>query len=135
MFNKTYKKIELLEDIINNLKNKCKSEIDSCDKEISKMHAGDNDQNEYREKSMYYDDMLDEIELELNIMHTELGECEEYHEDTVKENFDLSPAGIIHKLDLKTPIFKKTSSYGHFGRDDVSWEELDSVGIFKNLLK
>jgi S-adenosylmethionine synthetase len=53
----------------------------------------------------------------------------------VKENFDLSPAGIIKKLDLKTPIFKKTSSYGHFGRDDVSWEELDSVGIFKNLLK
>ncbi len=55
--------------------------------------------------------------------------------EAVKENFDLSPAGIIKKLDLKTPIFKKTSSYGHFGRDDVSWEELDSVGIFKNLLK
>jgi S-adenosylmethionine synthetase len=55
--------------------------------------------------------------------------------EAVKENFDLSPAGIIKKLDLKTPIFKKTSSYWHFGRDDVSWEELDSVGIFKNLLK
>lgn len=55
--------------------------------------------------------------------------------EAVKENFDLSPAGIIKKLDLKTPIFKKTSSYGHFGRDDVSWEELDSVWIFKNLLK
>jgi S-adenosylmethionine synthetase len=55
--------------------------------------------------------------------------------ETVKENFDLSPAGIIKKLDLKTPIFKKTSSYWHFGRDDVSWEELDSVWIFKNLLK
>lgn len=54
--------------------------------------------------------------------------------EAVKENFDLSPAGIIKKLDLKTPIFKKTSSYWHFGRDDVSWEELDSVWIFKNLL-
>lgn len=55
--------------------------------------------------------------------------------EAVQENFDLSPAGIIKKLDLKTPIYKKTSSYWHFGRDDVSWEELDSVGIFKNLLK
>jgi len=55
--------------------------------------------------------------------------------EAVQENFDLSPAGIIKKLDLKTPIFKKTSSYGHFGRDDVSWEELDSVWVFKNLLK
>lgn len=55
--------------------------------------------------------------------------------ETVKDNFDLSPAGIIKKLDLKTPIFKKTSSYGHFWRDDVSWEELDSIDIFKNLLK
>ena len=55
--------------------------------------------------------------------------------ETVKDNFDLSPAGIIKKLDLKTPIFKKTSSYGHFWRDDVSWEELDSIDIFKKLLK
>lgn len=53
----------------------------------------------------------------------------------INENFDLSPLGIINKLDLKTPIFKKTSSYWHFGRDDVSWEELDSVWIFKSLLK
>ena len=53
----------------------------------------------------------------------------------IKENFDLSPAWIIEKLDLKKPIYKKTTSYGHFGRDDVSWEKLDSVDIFKKLLK
>ena len=53
----------------------------------------------------------------------------------IKENFDLSPAWIIEKLDLKKPIYKKTTSYGHFGRDDVSWEALDSVDIFKKLLK
>lgn len=54
--------------------------------------------------------------------------------EAVKENFDLSPDGIIKKLNLKTPIFKKTSSYWHFGRDDVSWEELDSVEIFSWIL-
>jgi len=55
--------------------------------------------------------------------------------EAIKNNFDLSPAWIIKKLDLKKPIYKKTTSYGHFGRDDVSWEKLDSVNIFKELLK
>ena len=55
--------------------------------------------------------------------------------EAIKTNFDLSQNGIIQKLDLKKPIFKKTSSYGHFGRSDVSWEELDSVEVFKQLLK
>jgi len=55
--------------------------------------------------------------------------------EAIKNNFDLSQNGIIKKLDLKRPIFKKTTSYGHFGRDDVSWETLDSVDIFKELLK
>ncbi|MCM8785136.1 MAG: methionine adenosyltransferase, partial [Candidatus Omnitrophica bacterium] len=36
----------------------------------------------------------------------------------VKENFDLSPRGIIKKLDLLRPIYKKTACYGHFGRND-----------------
>lgn len=52
---------------------------------------------------------------------------------TIRENFDLSPIWIINKLDLRKPIYKKTSSYGHFWRDDVSWEKLDSVDIFKKL--
>jgi len=54
--------------------------------------------------------------------------------ETIKNNFDLSQNWIIKKLDLKNPIFKKTTSYGHFGREDVSWEKLDSVDIFKKLL-
>lgn len=54
--------------------------------------------------------------------------------ETIKNNFDLSPYWIIKKLDLKKPIYKKTTSYGHFGRDDVSWEKLDSVEIFEKLL-
>ncbi len=55
--------------------------------------------------------------------------------ETIENNFDLSQSGIIKKLDLKKPIYKKTTSYGHFGRDDVSWEKLDSVELFKELLK
>jgi len=51
----------------------------------------------------------------------------------IKDNFDLSQWGIISFLDLKKPIFQKTATYGHFGRDDVSWEELWSVDIFKKL--
>lgn len=56
--------------------------------------------------------------------------------DAVKNNFDLSPKGIIEKLDLRTPIFQKTAAYGHFGREEFTWEKLDSVEIFtaiKNL--
>ena len=54
--------------------------------------------------------------------------------DCVKNNFDLSPRGIITKLALKNPIYQKTASYGHFWRDDVSWEALDSVEIFKKIM-
>jgi len=53
----------------------------------------------------------------------------------IADNFDLSQNWIIKKLDLKKPIFGKTATWGHFGRDDVSWEELDSVDLFKELLK
>lgn len=54
--------------------------------------------------------------------------------ETVKSNFDLSQNGIIKKLDLKRPIFQKTASYWHFWRDDVSWEALDSVELFRQLV-
>lgn len=55
--------------------------------------------------------------------------------EAIKKNFDLTPAGIIKKLDLKKPVYQKTATYGHFGRDDVPWEALDSVEVFKTLLK
>ena len=50
-------------------------------------------------------------------------------EKLVRENFDLRPAGIIKMLDLRRPIYKQTSAYGHFGRTDVDlpWERLDKV--------
>jgi len=43
--------------------------------------------------------------------------------------FDARPAAIIDQLDLRKPIFKATSSYGHFGRDEFSWEQTDKVEI------
>ena len=56
--------------------------------------------------------------------------------DIVRENFDLRPAGIIKMLDLRRPIYKQTSAYGHFGRTDVDlpWEHLDKVETLKKYL-
>jgi len=54
--------------------------------------------------------------------------------DAVKNNFDLSPKGIIEKLDLRKPIFRTTAAYGHFGRDEFTWEQLDSRDVFGKLL-
>jgi len=47
----------------------------------------------------------------------------------VRKNFDLTPAGIIEMLDLRRPIYQKTATYGHFGReeDGFSWEMRDKV--------
>lgn len=54
--------------------------------------------------------------------------------EAVKNNFDLSQNWIIKKLDLRKPIYNKTASYWHFGRNDVTWENLDSVDLFKKLV-
>ncbi|MDP2933428.1 MAG: methionine adenosyltransferase domain-containing protein, partial [bacterium] len=47
----------------------------------------------------------------------------------VRKHFDLTPRGIIHKLDLLKPIYKKTAAYGHFGRNEFSWEKTDKAAI------
>ena len=44
--------------------------------------------------------------------------------DLVKEKFDLTPDGIINYLDLKRPIYEKTTNYGHFGKNDLPWEKI-----------
>ncbi len=53
----------------------------------------------------------------------------------VKEVFDLRPAGIIEQLDLLRPIYRKTSAYGHFGRQDPDfyWERTDKADQIKSL--
>ncbi len=54
----------------------------------------------------------------------------------VKEIFDLRPGAIIRHLDLLRPIYKKTASYGHFGRHDrdFTWERTDKVNEIKSFL-
>jgi len=49
----------------------------------------------------------------------------------ITKEIDLTPKGIIKRLDLKKPIYRNTSSYGHFGRKEFSWEKLDLVNKFK----
>ena len=41
----------------------------------------------------------------------------------VLDNFELTPTGIINTLDLKRPIYRKTTNYGHFGKKDMPWEQ------------
>lgn len=51
----------------------------------------------------------------------------------VRENFDLSPYGIISSLKLHRPIYRETASYGHFGRENTgfTWELTDRTDSFK----
>jgi S-adenosylmethionine synthetase len=55
-------------------------------------------------------------------------------EDAVKKIFDLSPAGIIETLDLRQPIYRKTASYGHFGRSEFPWEKTDKIAELKKAI-
>ena len=45
--------------------------------------------------------------------------------ELIKEKFDLTPNGIIKYLDLKKPIYKQTTNYGHFGKENLSWEKIN----------
>lgn len=56
-------------------------------------------------------------------------------ENFIKENIDLTPLGIIKRFDLRRPIYRPTAVYGHFGREEFPWEQLDLVDMFKSLLK
>jgi S-adenosylmethionine synthetase len=53
--------------------------------------------------------------------------------ELIRENFDLRPAAIIRDFNLRRPIYRATSNYGHFGRHDIEapWENLDKVDILK----
>ncbi len=55
-------------------------------------------------------------------------------EEAVREIFDLTPRGIIESLDLLKPIYRKTAVYGHFGRDEFSWEKCNKVDEIRNFL-
>ena len=58
-------------------------------------------------------------------------------EKIIAENFDLRPAKIISRLDLRRPIYRQTAAYGHFGRSDIDlpWERLDMAETLKKYKK
>ncbi|MBM2816684.1 MAG: metK [Ignavibacteria bacterium] len=51
----------------------------------------------------------------------------------ISKHFDLSPHGIIERFRLRRPIYRMTAAYGHFGKPELPWEELDAVDVFKKL--
>ena len=53
----------------------------------------------------------------------------------IKKNVDLTPKGIMERLKLRRPIYRKTAAYGHFGRNEkeFTWEKLDLVSLFKKI--
>ncbi|MBI3616971.1 MAG: methionine adenosyltransferase [Candidatus Omnitrophica bacterium] len=51
--------------------------------------------------------------------------------DLVRKNFDLTPRGIIRDLDLQKPIYQKTAAYGHFGREEFSWEKTSKAAVLE----
>jgi len=52
----------------------------------------------------------------------------------VREIFPLKPAEIINHFQLKNPIFSQTASYGHFGKENLPWEQTDKVTVLKEKL-
>jgi S-adenosylmethionine synthetase len=51
------------------------------------------------------------------------------------KNVDMTPRGIIKRLNLLRPVYKKSAAYGHFGRNEFSWEQLDLVSMLKKAAK
>ncbi len=60
--------------------------------------------------------------------------CEKDIEKAIGEVFDLRPGAIIDNLDLRRPIYRLTSNYGHFGRElpEFSWEKTDKVDALRD---
>ena len=55
--------------------------------------------------------------------------------EIVSRVFDMRPAAIIDRLNLRRPIYRATAAYGHFGRPEFSWEQLDAVDALKEAAK
>ncbi len=55
--------------------------------------------------------------------------------DIIRKTFDLRPYGLIEMLNLKRPIYLPTASYGHFGREEFPWEQIDKAEVLRHLAK
>lgn len=50
-------------------------------------------------------------------------------QEIIFKNFDMTPDGIVKTLNLSTPIYKKTTNYGHFGKPTLSWEKVAKLSF------
>lgn len=75
------------------------------------------------------------VSFAINTFETEKVDIKKIYQ-AVYDNFDLTPQGIIKELKLNRPIYKKTSAYGHFGRnlEEFTWEATNKIEIFQKLL-
>ena len=57
--------------------------------------------------------------------------------EAIRKNIDLTPRGIIQRLNLQRPIYRKTAVYGHFGRSEkeFTWEKTDLVNALQKALR
>ena len=62
-------------------------------------------------------------------------ETDKSFEEIVRENFKLTPDGIIETLRLRDTSYKQTAKYGHFGIEGLPWEETDKVDDLKKYIK
>jgi len=84
--------------------------------------------------------LAEPLSIDIDCFGTEQGTLGAVYEYVVK-NFDFTPANIIKELDLLRPIYRDTACYGHYGRDEFSWERIkndggaDEAGALKSLEK
>ncbi|MFI3213263.1 MAG: methionine adenosyltransferase [Eubacteriales bacterium] len=103
----------------------------------------------YVAKNIVAADLADKCEIQLSYaigiakptsIHIETFGTEKVDKDklvlAVNECFDLTPDGIIEMLNLRQPIYKQISAYGHFGRNDLNlpWEQIDRTEMIKSYL-
>ena len=67
--------------------------------------------------------LAEPISIYIDTFGTEKVEIEKIYE-YINQNFNFSPQNIIDELDLNKPIYKQTSCYGHFGRNEFAWEKI-----------
>ena len=70
--------------------------------------------------------MKEPLSIFINTLGTS-GKSEEELVKLIKERFDLTPLGIIKYLELNKPIYTQTTNYGHFGKENLSWEKIIKI--------
>ncbi|CRF51431.1 S-adenosylmethionine synthetase [Helicobacter heilmannii] len=77
--------------------------------------------------------IVDPVSVYINTHHTSIYDPQEL-EACVRALFKLTPKGIIESLGLLRPIYRKTATYGHFGREEFSWEKTDKATAIADFL-